>query len=262
MNITNTEYKPSHGLGHYIESFWSYYFDAPSRSVSPSNICIPKGTVELIFTLNGGSAELLQNGHWLPLADVLLAGIQTAPSMWRACGGTEIFGIRIKPETFFKLFGISVAEIYQKHMSVHLVTGTKFNWLIDLIRQAKNTRERVAIAESFFYKKLALSKHSNSLLTEALRKIWAEEGNITTASLSKYVYIGERQLQRIFKNEVGISPKLYSRIIRFKMAYERASAGRPSAWTDVAYDYGYTDQAHFVKDFKCFTGVTPTALFN
>jgi AraC-like DNA-binding protein len=74
--------------------------------------------------------------------------------------------------------------------------------------------------------------------------------------------IGERQLQRLFKTTVGIGPKLYSRIVRFRMAYEKAQSERKTSWTDVAYDHGYTDQAHFVKDFKTFTGLTPTALFN
>ena len=231
----------------------------PARSESIPNSG-PKGTVEFIVTLQG-NAELLEEGNWVRLDEVLIVGIQTTASILRVTGGTIMFGIRLKPETFLQLFGTPVAEIYRKHTGIQNLMGDRLNWFIDLLKNAPGTRQRIAIVESFLSKKLAQLHYSENLLTKALRTIWKEEGNITTSCLSKKVYIGERQLQRLFKTTVGISPKLYSRIIRFRMAYEKAQSGR-SAWTDVAYHHGYTDQAHFVKDFKTFTGFTPTALFN
>lgn len=260
MNITNTEYKPSHRLDHYVESYWCYQFDGSASGYSPPNICIPKGTVEFILTLQG-EAELLEGSNWERLDEVLIVGIKSSPSVWRVRGGTKLFGIRLKPETCLQLFGTPVADIYQKHTAIQNVVGTRLNWFIDLLRSAASTHQRIKIAESFLNKKLALFQSGDNLLTRALRTIWKEEGNITTSCLSKKVYIGERQLQRLFKISVGVSPKLYSRIVRFRMAYEKAQTEK-TAWTDVAYHHGYTDQAHFVKDFKTFTGLTPTALFN
>ncbi|CAN5457202.1 hypothetical protein BH10BAC3_BH10BAC3_34170 [soil metagenome] len=155
-----------------------------------------------------------------------------------------------------------VAELYQKYAGIESLMGTRFQWFINMLKEAPDADVRIAIVESFLYKKLAMGKMGDKQLTQAIRKIWKEEGNISTASLSKSVYLGELQLQRLFKNTVGVSPKLYSRIIRFRSAYEQAQSGKSPGWTDVAYNFGYTDQAHFVKDFKSFTGLTPTALFD
>jgi AraC-like DNA-binding protein len=260
MNITNSEYKPSHRLNHYVESYWCYQYNEAATCYSPPNICIPKGTVEFIVTLQG-EAELLEGSNWVRLDEALIVGIKTSPSIWRVRGGTKMFGIRLKPETCLQLFGTPVAEIFQKHTAVQNVVGERLNWFVEYLKNAPGTRQRIAIVESFLSKKLALYHYTENLLTKALRTIWKEEGNITTSCLSKKVYIGERQLQRLFKTTVGISPKLYSRIVRFRMAYEKAQSERNTAWTDVAYHHGYTDQAHFVKDFKAFTGLTPTALF-
>jgi hypothetical protein len=192
MNITNSEYKPSHRLNHYVESYWCYNFDEESTCFSPPNICIPKGTVEFIVTLEG-EAELLEGSNWERLDEVMVVGIKTSPSIWRVRGGTKMFGIRLKPETCLQLFGTPVAEIFQRHTAVQNVVGDRLNWFVDYLKQACSTRQRIAIVESFLRKKIALCQHSDNLLTKALRTIWKEEGNITTSCLSKKVYIGERQ---------------------------------------------------------------------
>lgn len=262
MNVSYTEIKPSAGLTNYVESYWHIGLAGPTQNVSPDNICIPKGTVEMIITLNNGKTEVLGEFGWQELGKAVVVGIQTSAITWRIYGGTQKFGIRLKPETFLLLFGMPVAELCQKFSSIETLAGSRLNWLIDRLREAPDTKTRIYIVESFLYKKLALGTAGDNQLTNAIRTIWKEEGNISTASLSKSVYLCERQLQRLFKNTVGVSPKLYSRIIRFRGAYEQAVSGKWAGWADVAYNSGYTDQAHFVKDFKSFTGLTPTALFN
>ncbi len=262
MNIKYTEIKPSRGLTDYVESYWHIGLHGSPSDVSPANICIPKGTVELIVTLNNGKTEVLSDEGWTELENVIVVGIQSSAVTWRIYGGTQKFGIRLKPETFLLLFGLPVADLYQKYVGIESLVGNRLNWFINMLREAPDTQARIQMVESFLCKKLAIGKAGESQLTRALRTIWKEEGNISTASLSKSVYLGERQLQRLFKNTVGISPKLYSRIIRFRSAYEQAISGKSPGWTDVAYNSGYTDQAHFVKDFKTFTGHTPTALVN
>lgn len=261
-NIHHIEYKPSKGLTDYVESYWHVSCEGVANSFSAPNYCIPKGTVELIITLKGAGSEVYTNHEWKQIDDVLVVGIQTTATIWRMQTNSAKFGIRLKPETFIRLFDEPVADLYQKFTDLKTLVGNRYCWLIEMIRDAASNEDRIAIVESFLYKKLAIAKTGHNLLAEAIRKIWNEEGNISTASLSKSVFIGERQLQRLFKNTVGISPKLYSRIIRFRSAYEQAQSGKSSGWTDVAYSLGYSDQAHFVKDFKSITGVTPTTLFN
>ncbi|CAN5457148.1 hypothetical protein BH10BAC3_BH10BAC3_34160 [soil metagenome] len=88
MNIKYTEIKPSKGLSDYVESYWHIGLDGTPTTVSSPNICIPKGTIELIVTLNGGKTEVPEGTHWKPLEEVVVVGIQSNAVTWRIYGGT------------------------------------------------------------------------------------------------------------------------------------------------------------------------------
>ena len=80
--------------------------------------------------------------------------------------------------------------------------------------------------------------------------------SIRIAELRDLVGVSTKRLIALFRTEVGLSPKAYARIRRFQAALRLLSAGRPGA--RVAADVGYFDQAHFVREFRSFTGITPT----
>ena len=92
-------------------------------------------------------------------------------------------------------------------------------------------------------------------LAEAASLIRNAKGNITIEEVSNTVSVGMRQLQRSFKDSMGTTPKGYLRIIRFRNAL--ASLNNPHELADLAYDMGYADQAHFIREFKEFAGEAP-----
>jgi transcriptional regulator GlxA family with amidase domain len=75
--------------------------------------------------------------------------------------------------------------------------------------------------------------------------------------LAKQVHISKRQIQRDFKNYVGLSPKKYARILRFNYIFKLMQE-KDMKWVDIAIQSGYFDQAHFIKNFKEFTGEEPS----
>jgi AraC-like DNA-binding protein len=77
--------------------------------------------------------------------------------------------------------------------------------------------------------------------------------------VSRRVGLSRRTFIRRFTDEVGLTPKLFWRIQRFQEALRLVRTGRRPAWADVALDCGYYDQAHFIRDFRAFSGLTPPA---
>jgi AraC-like DNA-binding protein len=81
---------------------------------------------------------------------------------------------------------------------------------------------------------------------------------LTVTELCETVYISERQIQNLFKKYVGLSPKLFARIIRFSYIFQLQEK-KEQNWAGLAYDAAFYDQAHFIRNFKNFTGESPAA---
>jgi methylphosphotriester-DNA--protein-cysteine methyltransferase len=71
--------------------------------------------------------------------------------------------------------------------------------------------------------------------------------------------LSQRRFIQVFRDEVGLTPKLFCRIQRFQEVLRRIGKGQQFEWVDVALDCGYYDQAHFINDFQAFSGLNPTA---
>lgn len=81
----------------------------------------------------------------------------------------------------------------------------------------------------------------------------------TIAEVTRRVGLSPRRFIQVFKEEVGLTPKLFCRVRRFQKAIRRVYRGETVDWADVALACGYFDQAHFIKDFRAFSGLTPAA---
>jgi AraC-like DNA-binding protein len=94
----------------------------------------------------------------------------------------------------------------------------------------------------------------------AWNRIVATAGHVPIGSLSTELGWSRRRLAARFKEDIGLAPKVFARVMRFHRAVERLKARQPPRLSDVALDCGYYDQAHFDRDFRVFAGVTPTDL--
>lgn len=95
---------------------------------------------------------------------------------------------------------------------------------------------------------------------KAMRALLKAGGNLSIDYLAKESCLSTRQFERTCKERIGLSPKLFSRIIRFSKAYRMREANPTLRWTAIAHATGYFDQMHFIRDFKVFAGVTPSAV--
>ncbi|HEV7689935.1 MAG TPA: helix-turn-helix domain-containing protein [Hyphomonadaceae bacterium] len=83
---------------------------------------------------------------------------------------------------------------------------------------------------------------------------------IGVSDLAQKAGLGIRQFERRFRDEIGIAPKLYARIVRFETALRRKTAAPATRWTDIAHSLGYHDQMHMVHDFNRLSGDSPTVI--
>ena len=98
-------------------------------------------------------------------------------------------------------------------------------------------------------------------LKKPLPVVYQSNGLTRVDALVDEACLSQRQFERVFKEQIGFSAKSFMNIVRFKSLIDAYSKGRNSL-TDLAYEYGYYDQSHFIKDFKAFSGYTPRVYFN
>ena len=262
MNMHYQEYLPSTALKPYVECYWHHVVGGEPGEKLPIQYCVPLGMVEIIHNLKSEHREVFLNGNWQNLPDFFMVGLGEDPAIWKGTGTSVDFGIRLKPESLLQLFKLRASDVCMGCVDIESVFGHELDHYSDKLRDATDIKAFIQIAEGFLMSRLQHLKSERTYVIEATKLIRESKGALSIDQLSKNLYISKRQLQRSFKEHYGTSPKTYQRIIRFSSAYNYFQKSKtPPTWADISYSFGYSDQAHFIRDFKYFTGESPTILY-
>jgi AraC-like DNA-binding protein len=257
MSVLFNEYKPSEQLKPFVEFFWTGIFNTGASAFFEQRV-IPNGYVELIIHLSDFHCELLQGKDYSPSPNFTIIGLFTKPYDVHFRKKVNVFGIRFKPEGVYNIFGIPAAEIGSDFADIKNITGRRFIEFTEQLKEAKTVADRIILAEKYLSQNLNRNRINLYYLNLAAEIIRHKKGMLSIEELSAAVFISTRQLEREFKQKLGISPKFYMRIARLNEVNRRIQKGYRFILSDLAYSSGYTDQAHFIKDFKYFTGESPS----
>lgn len=247
-----------------IDGIWTYRLEGPPTENSPVQFCMPGGMIELIFHVSPATHQILTGAEWKAAPEAMIIGLRQDPIFFTAQGGTAMIGLNIKPEAFVYLFEKSAGQLTQNIVDTKDFFGAgELGNLVEQIRSAPDDHMRASATIGFFRERLALrGRHERHYLQEAMEYIRASTGTQSVDEVAGKVFVGKRQLQRAFQEQFGITPKMYGRIVRFKSVYDFVKQYPKASWLDVTYHFGYSDQSHFIRDFKEFTGNNPTAFLS
>jgi AraC-like DNA-binding protein len=264
MKITTAHFAVPADLQPYLDSFWFMESDGAPNEISPFQYCLANGSAEMIihvappFTHSG-----YMNGRLRDFPEAFLGGIHVEPVLFQIAGNTGMFGISCKPEAIYSLFKKPISELVDDFAEMRAFFGKGIGDLVERIQGAPSNDHRVQIATAFFRQRVAMQQQSERFyLSEAMQYIRKASGQHSVDEVCGKVFVGKRQLQRSFQDNIGISPKTYGRIIRFKGVYDFVQNNPKASWTQISHDFGYTDQSHFIRDFKSFTGKKPTSFMS
>jgi AraC-like DNA-binding protein len=170
--------------------------------------------------------------------------------------GFYSIGVLFKPSALWKLLGFDMTEFANMAYDGALINKD----LIELhsrMEEAPCIAARIALLDQFFMKAFAAADLSFSVSDHALR-VMELHRNIPMEDLAREVGVSQRYLEKQFSKAVGLSPKTYSLIQRFKRIEHELRAASTNR-RDLAFSNSYYDQNHFIKDFKRFTGLTPSS---
>jgi len=247
------EYEPHEALKPFVSCFWSAVPGKYTLPVSYTDTIIPDGCSDIIIGFNTVTKKynIIYCGifdYYFQTQEILDANQAT-------------FGIRFFPGGAYPFLDYTLKEFSNDIVNLSDMNKTFHDQIGEQMVYASSDEERVRLAQSFLTGKLISDQRqptSSNLLSNMLYTIFKQHGNVSVQELSKMEITDVRTINRLFENWIGLSPKKFSRIIRFQ-ATVQALINKTDALTTVN-QFGYYDQAHFINDFKKHLGKTPSAV--
>ncbi|HEY9304875.1 MAG TPA: helix-turn-helix transcriptional regulator [Mycobacterium sp.] len=248
-------YRPVSPLADYVE----FIGDWRSREADYWSRALPRGAVTVIFDV--GQRQQLNfyaadGTTRLTVPPAFITGSHTASYVSNIPAGEPVMAVHFRPGGAFPFLGIPLGDIENAYVGVDEVWGSAGRDLHERLIETASPEGRFAILEQFLLSRPSLTIERQPGVAAAMRAI-ENDPSIRMADIHEQVGTAPKHLIAMFRAEVGLSPKAYARVRRLQAALRLLGAG-PLNGARVAAEVGYFDQAHFVRDFESFTGMTPT----
>ena len=248
---------PHTDLESLVKCYWT--LEVPAAPDIPKQRIIPDGCIEMAFILADDIKRYTSETAYILQPRAMVLGQITEPFFIQPTGEVNTFGIRFYPYGFANFVTTPLRDLSDKETPIaqffgHLPSAR----LVQQIVQAKDTNERIAIIENFLLNSLNTKATVDKIVMSTIDMLIETGGNNPISFILKSDLSKRRQLERKFANQIGISPKQLGKVIRLQAALKMLLDKKSEKLTQIAYESEYYDQAHFIRDFKEFTGTTPT----
>jgi len=252
---------PTKELSPYIKH---YLFLESEGTASKKLRLFSDGNTGMVLTFRGNLISNTHSTSTLNYPNSFLYGqISTFRDLYLA-EKTSIIIVVFQPYGFNHLLGIYANEIRESIIAAEDIFGSKNSLLYEKLSEASYLETKIQILNVFFIKQAAKKKLSNqNLIHPTLNYIMKNKGAVTVNHLVKYTGYSERHIERIFKECIGLNPKKFGNIVKLHFFLNLLKyKSSQSNITDLCYEAGYVDQSHLIKEFKKYTGITPTQYLN
>lgn len=246
--------QPTKLLAPYIKQYWFLRIEAVKHGFQRS---IPAGCIALVFHKGN---KIISSFHKGMQPQSYMSGqISTYSDI--EFSFLDMVIILFQPIGCRMFFPYSMEEFTNQNIGIDLLDKTDLVELEEKINEASDTQQTVRLIEEYL-----LNRLSKNILCNASRIMTTvqniNEGEVNISVLSQTACLGYKQFKRIFAEYVGLNPKDFIQITRFRKAFNILQTNPQISISKVAYDCGYYDKSHLIKEFKMFTSYTPKQLLN
>lgn len=247
---------PPENLKPFVRYFWVLENNDSTNTQETFNP-LPDGCPGIMFQPPDKGTFYLEEGA-KELPGIMLYGQAIQPAKMILTGKLNTVGVCLQPHALQSVFGINAHELTAKCVDLGLVQHKKEKHLQEKLMNAASIEEQINLFSSSLINTVQLNGDKQDAMTKfAITEISRAKGEISFDALLKQLQLSERTLERRFKQSIGVSAKLFSRICRFQESLNQLRKNNYQKLSDIAYENGYSDQSHFIRTFKEFTGVSP-----
>ncbi len=256
------KHKPLPPLSQFVDLFWLYEgYDVPHEKER----LLPDGSVELVVNLREDRIRIYDS-HNLKSYSTIPGCVVSGPRSEFLVIDTEseamTVGVHFKPGGAFPFFKVPLAELSNQSIALECLWGAASARLRERLLAADSPHEKLRVLECCLLEQLAKPLDRHPAVAFALHRFLGPSPPPSVSRVVEQVGFSQRRFIELFSDEVGLAPKLFSRVSRFQKVVQSAHAQSCINWAGMALDCGYYDQAHFTHDFQAFAGITPSEYLN
>lgn len=251
-----SSHKPAPPLGKFIHHFWHC-------TAAPSHLrqrILPSGTNELVINLHEDEVRIHDSEHlegWQRFPGIAVSGAYAGAFDIDPSQSAAMMGVHFRPGGAFPFFGAAVAEFANSHLALEVLWGRSAIELRERLCAAATAQKRFQILDDTLKARLRwISEHPAVLL--ALDIFGPAGVGDSVGAVAKRVGLSQRRFIQVFTAHVGLTPKLFCRVLRFQRVRKVVVQATTLNWAQLALSCGYYDQSHLIHDFHEFSGLSPT----
>lgn len=248
--------KPLPELEPYVTKIWA--FENNTGLINHGTLIAPNARCKIIIsykniltTTDNKRTAICNEG------DICFIGLRDVPvTLGSPAGATGSIGIELTTAGAYRFLNIPLHEIANNLFSFETLYGNPGKRLLEKVIDSEEPKQKLNIVQGFLIDYLSANEKNNSIVDYAVNYIWSSHGLAPVKELERKLGYSRRYLDLLFKEHLGISPKTLCTIARFQSFFKYLTLGEFKASGKIA-DL-YYDQSHFIKEFKRYTGFTPT----
>lgn len=241
--------QPSRHLQPYIKQYW---FLSANGLTNGSQKTIPSGCIALSFKRSGAIFSVRENSL---LSNACIFGQSTIPSSYHF-NSFDLIMILFQPLGAKVFFDMPMSEFKDRNIDIRDLSNPDILKLENRLMNCFDNQKCICLIEQFLLKRLYLfDREKLDRLLPAINLITSDTTDLN--KLANETCLGYKQFKRLFFENIGLNPKEYIQIHRFSKALTILQASPNTILNDLAYNCGYYDKSHLIKDFKTLSGYTP-----
>lgn len=218
---------------------------------------LPGGTSHLLINL-GAPQYLVVHERRIAFTDAWFSGLHQGPIDTEAPDGNALFGVAFHAAGARPWLDLDLHETADRIVELAALCGDGVLALREQLLNAASIAQRFALVEAWLLSRLERRREVHPAVHEALARIARTRGHVEIAAIARESGYSRKHLVELFRRDVGLAPKQYARVERFKQALALiGGTDAPMPWSELAVATGHSDQSHFIREFRAHTGLTP-----
>ncbi len=243
------KYFPTDRLKDYIK-----YYVVSENSLESEYKVFPSSGIVIGFQYKGQLSAIRNNAE-SKLTSAGITGISDGYKIFKNSSDIGTILVFFTEIGFTHFASHPANEVFNLSISLdNIFEESKVNEVEEKLAVASTDKQRIKVVEQFLLTQLKVLK-TDKLIVEAVKLIYQSKGAIRIKGLNEKLFISQSPFEKRFRKVVGTTAKKFASIVRFNSVLDNMNETK--TLTEICYENNFFDQAHFIKDFKQFTGATP-----